>query len=578
MNEMKSVLVSVLLFVLVLMQACSSDDDVTMVTNDDDDDEVQLPDDNRADNDPVFNGFDFSIQTGDFWEYYWITEDLNVASGSPSSDASNNGNFRITIGDPVTIDEKEAYKLEITGQNLESFPGPRWAFLAIDNNQLLGSIDGNSLETIFNAQNGEWLGGGFFASFDNDATIVTSNVTVENEFIRAENSIVASYQDGQTICEVIAGQRVCANDNSFSISVADFFKSGIGPIGYNYSSRVFNQGGGFTTSSEFYFQIGLVATSFVADDGFIPSLPPWLEKTSLPEPFLLTPVASWDDRLFFFGGIDTMDVASRQIHIYDPATNEWSNGGETPRDLAFRYEFNSFGDTRIASYSAFVIGPKIYFVRTRGPSTDHILIYDPNGNSWEPGPDLIGQIRGTSCYYALLNDSILFFPRIANRQGQVWHLNTSTNTWSVGNPSPWPHLDRSSVTGLGDKVYFSGTFRSGSFESRVRQYDLTVPLGQSGAWSDITFFGEGRADVQSQILNDHLYVFGGDNFGPTIRSVEKYNIATNTWVKVGSMITARRNFSSVVVNNKIYAIGGENGSKRLFTIEEYDPLRDFRTQ
>lgn len=521
---------------------------------------------------PAFNGFSIDFATGDFWEYYWITERINVSQGSGSG-STDNGRIRISLGEPQIIAGIEAYTVETTGSNLESYVGPRWSFLASQDNVLFGSTDGNTMDTIFNAQNGEWTGGGFFATFDQGANIQANERTVANEFITT-NAVAASYQADQNICEVIAGVRICS-DNSFRITVDDFFKAGVGPVGYSYSRRTLDQGGGLTTSSEYYFEIGLVATSLPADDGFLPTLPPWQEKTTLPEPLMHTPIAPWDGKLYVFGGYDTLFNSSRQIYTYDPELDVWAEDGEVPLDVFDNLAGNL---TSLGFYEAFVVGNLIYFVRTNSETTSHLIVYDPLNKTWSTGAELVSSVYRYPCYITAVNDSLLFFPIKANTRGEVHILNLATNTWSLGRTNRWVHLDRSSVSSDGQQVFFSGTFRSGSFERRVRVYDLTIPSGPDDAWTEMFFTGEGRADAASQILNDRLYVMGGDNFGPTIRSVEEYDITQGSWKTVGSMLNARQNFNAIALNNKIYAIGGRNGSKYLFSIEEYDPTRDQRSQ
>ncbi|MEM7486052.1 MAG: kelch repeat-containing protein [Bacteroidota bacterium] len=562
---------------LFFLLSCSSDSENEMTVNDQSQDEQNGGSDDdgpTGDDTPQFNGFDINFTRGDFWEFYWFTENVNVAQGNVSTN-TDNGRFRVTLGESQVIGGIEAYTVEVTGTNLEAYAGPRWSYLAVSENRLFGSTDGSTLDTIFNAQEGRWNGGGFFANFDQDATINAFDKEIDNEFI-ATNAIAASYQDGQTICEIIAGERICANDNSFNLLVNDFFKSGIGPVGYDFSRNVFDQGGGFTTTSEFRFEIGLVATSFSANDGFSPTLPPWMEKTTLPEPFRMTTVSSWDGKLYIFGGLDIDNNNSQQIYGYDPEADIWTQIGQTPVDLT--YQIQDGFSTIPLIYEAFVINDKIYIVRTLGPETNAILIYDPLTNSWQPGPDLNINVAGKQCYMEAIDDNILFFPNQPNRNGEVWILNTTTNRWSSGNTSPWPHLSRSTVSAFDNKIYFSGNFRSGVgvFETRVRVYDYSIPAGEDGAWTETFFTGDGRASASSQVVNGRLYVMGGDNFGPEKRDVEEYVIAQDSWKTVGSMLNARASFLSVVINDKIYAI--DLGSDEKFSIEEYNPALDRKSQ
>lgn len=560
--------------VLVFLSCSSDSENGTVPNNPPLDGQNDQPNDNDVVVDPEIEGFQLEFSTGDFWEFYWFEEIVTSAQGDIST-RTDNGSFRVTLKESRTIGQIEAFALEITGNNLEGYPGPRWTYLASQNNVLFGSLDGITLDTIFNAQDGVWKGGGFFASFDEEATVNVLSSEIENEFIET-NGIAVSYQEGQTICEVIDGERICANDEAFTIRVNDFFKAGIGPIGYNLSRNVFDQGGGFTTTFDSRLEIGLAATSFSADDGFVPSLPPWVEKTTLPEPFRTTTVAPWNGKIYFFGGLDVDSNNSRQIYTYDPESDVWDEVGQTPMELT--YQIRDGVSIFNLNYEAFVIDDKIYIVRTTGPEANAILIYDPLSGSWESGPELNFNVAGVQCYMASIDDNILFFPIRTTRSGEVWVLNTTTNLWSPGNTNPSPHLSRSTASAFDNKVYFSGSFRSGtgSFETRVRIYDYSVPVGEGGSWTETFFTGDGRASAESQVVNGRLYVLGGDNFGPEKRSVEEYVISQDSWKTVGSMLKARSAFLSVVVNNKIYAI--DLGFQENYIIEEYDPTRDRKSQ
>jgi len=77
-----------------------------------------------------------------------------------------------------------------------------------------------------------------------------------------------------------------------------------------------------------------------------------------------------------------------------------------------------------------------------------------------------------------------------------------------------------------------------------------------------------RAQFSTAVVNGKIYPIGGFTgvpFNP-IPTVEEYNPATDKWTKKADMPTARILLSTSVVNGKIYAIGG-------VTI----PLRDWET-
>ena len=116
---------SALTFAALLMigQGCGDDEDPEVQPNNPRDTEQPDPEQPIA-GPPEIEGFDLSLSTGDFWEFYWISASTFVAQGS-SSGSTSNGNFRITLGSQTTIDARPAFQLEITGENLEEYQGPR---------------------------------------------------------------------------------------------------------------------------------------------------------------------------------------------------------------------------------------------------------------------------------------------------------------------------------------------------------------------------------------------------------------------------------------------------------------------
>ena len=102
------------------------------------------------------NSLNLELKAGEFWEFVWNASSVSFAQGSGSTGGATSGTFRITLGAPVSINGQEAFPLVITGG-----PGdfaPRWAHVAIsENGSLLGSTDGITLTTVYDAETEDWL-------------------------------------------------------------------------------------------------------------------------------------------------------------------------------------------------------------------------------------------------------------------------------------------------------------------------------------------------------------------------------------------------------------------------------------
>lgn len=227
-----------------------------------------VDDDQGGDTGPAFTGFDFGLMQGDFWEFQWDYYKNSWAQGSGGITTRDIGRFRITLGGPVTIDGVTAYPIQFTGKtgysNQVDF-SPKWNYIAIDGNQILGSVDGSTLSVIFDAQNGVWPGGGFFCDFDANSLVAASNGTINNDYI-STSALKAERSASESQCEYFPGIGNICGDESFNYSEADYFIPDVGPIGYRYYNSFSDCGGGFCSGATWETNIGLILSSLLGDN------------------------------------------------------------------------------------------------------------------------------------------------------------------------------------------------------------------------------------------------------------------------------------------------------------------------
>lgn len=215
---------------------------------------------------PAFDGFDFQIGEGTFWDYGWFSSRTNCAQGSGCSTDDESGLFRITLGQPRQIQGITAYEVHQSG-NAGEFT-PRWRYIAMDQNQILGSADGITFTIIFNAETGVWPGSGFFTEFDSGSLFSADLGQIENEFIQGP-ALVTGLVQGESNCEYfgdIGLGTICGSEDPFSITTFEYYQQGIGPIGYSHRSSASFSGGGFASSHSVEEYIGLVASSLTGDE------------------------------------------------------------------------------------------------------------------------------------------------------------------------------------------------------------------------------------------------------------------------------------------------------------------------
>lgn len=212
----------------------------------------------------TFPGFDFALAQGDFWEYRWDYSKNSWAQGSSPSTTRGSGRFWVVLGAPRDIGGITAYAVQTYGSSGMEYAqfAPDYAYLALDDHRLLGSTDGATLTTIFDARLGKWPGGGFFEPFRADAltTAVAGTINPKIRYV-AGPAIRASRSASQSQCEIIAGVRICGDD-SYSITADEYHLAGVGPVAYYYYHSFESCGGGFCSGATWEHTLGMTASSF----------------------------------------------------------------------------------------------------------------------------------------------------------------------------------------------------------------------------------------------------------------------------------------------------------------------------
>lgn len=216
---------------------------------------------------PSISGFEFSLEEGVFWEFGWDTTVSSFAQGSGGSTSSSSGKFRLTLGPAMNVGGVSLYEILYSGNPAgwpESFTIPRWKYVGIDGSKVYGSVDGATLEVVFDAETGTWSGGGFFTEWPS-SLIVAEPGSISNDYILDSNILRVGTSSSQSQCETIAGVTICG-DESFTHTEYEYFKPGVGPVGYRYLNSFSSSGGGFSSGSSTERNLGLIGSSLAGDN------------------------------------------------------------------------------------------------------------------------------------------------------------------------------------------------------------------------------------------------------------------------------------------------------------------------
>jgi hypothetical protein len=221
-----------------------------------------------------YQGFNFSLEQGDFFEYGWDYYYSSASSGGSSEHLEQAGAFRISLGAPVTIDGVNFYLTSIKGINGAkdeddkdySF-APRWKYIAIDKNKMLGSTDGVQASVIFDAEKGYWAGGGFLKAFASDKLIKATGPTslVANDYIASSVALKVGESFNQSECEDYPGIGTICGDESHDYTESEYYIPNVGPALYYYYNSASYGGGGYYDSFTWIKHVGLIASSLRGD-------------------------------------------------------------------------------------------------------------------------------------------------------------------------------------------------------------------------------------------------------------------------------------------------------------------------
>jgi hypothetical protein len=219
---------------------------------------------------PLIPGFSFSLATGDFWEFGWDMHwySSTYCGGSPGvDDEKDSGSFRVTLGAAMTVAGVQAYAVELTGKSqgtagLTISFAPRWTSLAVADNKLLGSSDGVTLQTLFDASTGKWPGGGFFLTFPGNSLVVAKAGSVSNAYLQDDEVWVVGRSTNTSQCTYYPGVgTICGSNWSTNTLESEYYAAGTGPVAYRYSTSGGNDDGTCSTSYQGSRNVGLMASS-----------------------------------------------------------------------------------------------------------------------------------------------------------------------------------------------------------------------------------------------------------------------------------------------------------------------------
>ena len=259
---------------------------------------------------------------------------------------------------------------------------------------------------------------------------------------------------------------------------------------------------------------------------------------------------AFQNQLYLMGG-----RGQRQVNRYNPVNNRWENLGVP--DL----ELNHFQPV-VYGGKIYVVGPLDCCFPSESVHTK-VQIFDPSTKTWSQGATLPTNRRRGSAGTVAYNDKIYLVGGSTNGHdgGMVnWfdEYNPANDQWKTLPNAPTTR-DHFSAAVVGNKLVAAGgrqTDHPRTFANLVLQVD--VYNFDTGVWANGASIPTPRAGAMTVSYGDEVIVIGGEASQGTaaLKTVEAYNVKTNQWRSLNSLLTERHSGGAAIVGNAIHVVSG----------------------
>jgi hypothetical protein len=222
---------------------------------------------------------------------------------------------------------------------------------------------------------------------------------------------------------------------------------------------------------------------------------------------------------------------NRALNIYDPSTNEWTEGATVPNNN----ELHHFQAINFQN-KLYIIGAFTGGFPEETPVAD-IYIYDPATNEWEVRIDAIPAERRRGAAGAVVYNG---------------------------------------------KIYLVGGITNGHTNGWVKWFDSYDPL--TGAWEILPDAPHERDHFHAVTINNNLYAVAGRKtgftslLGDTETAIDVFNFETGMWTTLAEstrLPTPRAGAATFNVDGKIIVAGGESDANGAHNnVESFDPINN----
>ncbi len=249
------------------------------------------------------------------------------------------------------------------------------------------------------------------------------------------------------------------------------------------------------------------------------------------------------------------DTSYKYQQLFDPANNAWFE------DMAISHPGGG-----VHNHDVEIIGDTIYvgWGSLKSGYYDNLTMIDLVGYTWSVvGPAPQSQLL----YYefAVCNRMLYCFggaPAGGTPIATARKFDPSTKTWTTIASMPAARRDPAAAV-VGDTIYLFGGFSSGTtatntcyaYNTVANTWRTLAPMPQATGWATAHV-------IMHPDSGAFIYVCGGENSGTATNAVQRYRVASNTWVTETPMQQVKRSHAGAVIGNcSLYVITGYSGAR-----------------
>jgi N-acetylneuraminic acid mutarotase len=270
---------------------------------------------------------------------------------------------------------------------------------------------------------------------------------------------------------------------------------------------------------------------------------PWVVKSAMPTKRLEFSSATLNGLIYIIGGRDATALITPKpvvstVEIYNPATDTWTTGPSLP--------------VACANQMTVTVNGKIYAIGGSGEALeiDVVQEFDPLTQKWTLKSNMPDERASAA---VSVNNGLVY---ISGGKGAGFQLNSLlwynpvADEWNAGSPMSQSREGSGAATINGQILVYGGYesnyILDAGYLKSVESYDPVMDTWSSKA------DGNPRRDFGVAVVNNLMYVFGGNNVARSLDWVNAYDNTVDQWMPKTPMPSSQSFVRAETIGDKIY--------------------------